>query len=83
MVTFSLLIKSTQYSKLVFQNQQSFKATVIVANQRKKKYHQVIRAAEVAFFLFRKEMRKKRNNKLDFTEYRGEKRKVETALSYI
>lgn len=45
-------IKNTQYSKLVFQNQQSFKANVIVANQKKKKYHQVIRAAEVAFFPF-------------------------------
>lgn len=44
-------IKNTQYSKLVFQNQQSFKANVIVANQ-KKKYHQVIRAAEAAFFPF-------------------------------
>lgn len=29
-------IKNTQYSKLVFQNQQSFKANVIVANQKKK-----------------------------------------------
>ena len=29
-------IKNTQYSKLVYQNQQSFKANVIVANQKKK-----------------------------------------------